>query len=85
MRKMVERVNVACLSLCDKSYAGSAIALSNASLPCALKLANLGYREAMRFDEALRKGLNVFGGKVTNKFVTKSLGLEYTPFSTRSQ
>ncbi|MBA7695986.1 Alanine dehydrogenase 2 [subsurface metagenome] len=56
------------------------IALSNATLPYALKLANLGFREAMRCDEALRKGLNVFEGKVTNKSVAESLGLKYTPF-----
>ena len=54
----------------------STIALSNATLPYALKLANLGYREAMRSDDALRKGLNVFEGKVTNKFVAESLNLE---------
>jgi len=58
----------------------SAMALSNATLPYALKLANLGFREAMRADDAFRKGLNVFGGKVTNSFVADSLGLEYTPF-----
>jgi len=58
----------------------STIALSNATLPYALKLANLGYREALKSDEALRKGLNVFEGKVTNRFVAESLGLEYTPF-----
>jgi len=57
----------------------STIALSNATLPYALKLANLGFREAMRCDEALRKGLNVFEGKVTNRFVAESLGLKYTP------
>ena len=59
----------------------STIALSNATLPYALKLANLGYREALKTDDALRKGLNVFEGKVTNSFVAESLGLEYTPFS----
>jgi alanine dehydrogenase len=58
----------------------STIALSSATLPYALKLANLGFREAMRCDEALRKGLNVFEGKVTNRFVAESLGLKYTPF-----
>jgi len=58
----------------------STIALSNATLPYALKLANLGYREALRNDEALRKGLNVFEGEVTNRFVAESLGLEYTPY-----
>ena len=58
----------------------STIALSNATLPYVLKLANLGYREALRSDDALRKGLNVFEGKVTNRFVAESLSLEYTPF-----
>ena len=58
----------------------SAIALSNATLPYALKLANKGWREAMKTDEPLAKGLNVWNGKVTNKFVAESLGLEYTPF-----
>ena len=58
----------------------SAMALSNATLPYALKLANSGFREAMKADEPLRKGLNVWNGKVTNKFVADSLGLEYTPF-----
>ena len=58
----------------------STIALSNATLPYALKLANLGYREALTSDDTLRKGLNVFKGKVTNRFVAESLGLDYTPF-----
>jgi len=58
----------------------STIALSNATLPYALKIANLGYLEALKSDEALRKGLNVFKGKVTNRFVAESLGLPYTPF-----
>jgi alanine dehydrogenase len=58
----------------------STIALSNATLPYALKLANLGYQEALRSDEALRGGLNVFEGKVTNRFVAESLGLECTSF-----
>ena len=58
----------------------STMALSNATLPYALKLANKGYREAMKSDEPLLKGLNVWNGKVTNKLVADSLGLEYTPF-----
>ena len=58
----------------------STLALSNATLPYALKLANMGWQEAMKADEPLSKGLNVWNGKVTNKFVADSLGLEYTPF-----
>ena len=58
----------------------STMALSNATLPYALKIANLGYREALRVDNALKKGLNVFNGKVTNKLVAEAFGLEYTPY-----
>ena len=36
--------------------------------------------EALRSDESLRRGLNVYKGKVTNRLVAESLGLEYTPF-----
>jgi len=34
----------------------------------------------MKADEPLRKGMNVWNGKVTNELVAKSLGLEYTPY-----
>jgi alanine dehydrogenase len=56
-------------------------ALCNMTLPCALDIANKGFREAMRFDEVLAKGPNVYDGRVANKFVAESLGLKYTPFS----
>jgi alanine dehydrogenase len=59
----------------------STMALSNATLPYALKLANLGYKEALEKDEALRKGLSVFQGKVTDKVVAEVLGLEYTSYA----
>jgi len=58
----------------------STLALSNATLPYALKLANMGWQKAMKADKPLSKGLNVWNGKVTNKFVADSLSLEYTPF-----
>ena len=58
----------------------STVALSNATLPYALKLANQGLPGALNGDEPLSKGLNVWNGKVTNKFVADSLGLKYTPF-----
>jgi len=59
----------------------STMALSNATLPYALKLANMGFHEALRSDPALRGGLNVYRGEVTNKFVAESLELPFTPFS----
>lgn len=58
----------------------STFALTNVTFPYVLKIANLGYREALRSDGSLGKGLNVFKGKVTNKPVADSLGLEFTPF-----
>lgn len=57
----------------------STVALANATLPYALKMANMGFREAMKSDEALAKGMNLYDGKVTNKFVAEALDLEYTP------
>ncbi|HSX25600.1 MAG TPA: alanine dehydrogenase [Chlamydiales bacterium] len=51
--------------------------LTNATLPYALKLANLGYQKALKEDRHLRNGLNVFFGKVTNPHVAEDLGYEY--------
>ena len=42
----------------------------------ALKLANLGYREAMKQDPALMKGLNVLKGNLMSKPVAEAQGLE---------
>jgi alanine dehydrogenase len=58
----------------------SAFALTNATLPYALKLANLGYKKALMQDSALRKGLNVFKGKLTSKPVAEAVSIDYTPF-----
>jgi alanine dehydrogenase len=58
----------------------STIALCNVTLPYVLKLADLGFAEAMRSDEALCKGLNVYDGKVANRLIAESLGLEYYPY-----
>ena len=55
----------------------SAFALNNATLPFALKIANLGAEEAMRQDEHLANGLNVSGGKIRHKAVAEALGLPY--------
>lgn len=51
--------------------------LTNATLPYALKLANLGYKKAMLEDHHLMNGLNVCLGKVTNRFFAEDLGYEY--------
>lgn len=57
----------------------STLALTNATLPYVLKLANQGYRQALKESPALLKGLNIIGGKVTHKKVAEAFGLEYHP------
>ena len=56
----------------------STFALTNATLPYVLKLADKGYEQALKEDSALLKGLNVIHGKLVNKPVSEALGLEYT-------
>lgn len=53
-------------------------ALTNATLPYALELANKGAEQAIADSTALRTGLNIYRGKVTNQAVAASLGLAYS-------
>ena len=55
----------------------STLALTGATLPYALKIANLGAEAACKADSALMKGLNVYKGNVTCAAVAKDQGLEY--------
>ncbi len=55
----------------------STLALTNATFPYALKLANKGWKQALRDDPALLKGLNVVDGKVTYRGVAEAFGMEY--------
>jgi alanine dehydrogenase len=57
----------------------STYALSNATLPYTVKLANLGAEAAVRADPALAKGVNTYQGKITYPGVAEAFGLEYTP------
>jgi alanine dehydrogenase len=52
-------------------------ALTNATLPFVLKLANLGYKKALSIDKHLYRGLNVYDGSITYEAVSKHLGLPY--------
>ncbi len=54
-------------------------ALTNATLPYALDIANRGWRNAMKANPEIRLGANVVNGKVTYKGVADAFGLEYTP------
>jgi len=57
----------------------STFALTNATLPYAISLANKGYRQALIDDANLREGLNVHAGKVTYKAVADVLGHDWQP------
>jgi alanine dehydrogenase len=54
--------------------------LANATFPYALKIANLGWREAVKSDAGLMQGLNIANGKVTLKVVADQFNLPYEPF-----
>lgn len=57
----------------------STFALTNATLPYALRLAALGPVEAARTDPSLARGFNTFDGKVTHRAVAEDLGYEFAP------
>jgi alanine dehydrogenase len=57
----------------------STLALTNATLPYALNLANKGWKQAVLDDPALAKGINVLDGKVTFKAVAEAHNLPYFP------
>ncbi|GGA76154.1 alanine dehydrogenase [Arenimonas soli] len=59
----------------------STFALTNATLPYAVKLANKGV-QAMLDDEHLLNGLNVHAGKITYEAVARDLGYDYVPAAT---
>jgi alanine dehydrogenase len=54
----------------------STLALTNATLPYAVQLANKGWKQALKDSLALRKGLNVIDGKVTYPGVAEAFGVE---------
>ena len=57
----------------------STFALTNATLPYALKLANQGFLAAIANDPGLRAGVNTYAGKLTYAAVAVDQGREYTP------
>ncbi len=59
----------------------STIALTNATLRYALALADKGWQQACRDDEALRLGLNIVDGKIVFKAVADAFGMPYEPIT----
>jgi alanine dehydrogenase len=59
----------------------STLALTNATLPYAIQLANKGWQQACKDNADLRLGLNVVNGKIVYEGVNQAFNLEYTPVS----
>jgi alanine dehydrogenase len=57
----------------------STFALTNATLPYVIALADHGVAEAARRDPGLRLGINVAAGRVTHPAVAEGVGVEHTP------
>lgn len=57
----------------------STLALTNATLPYAIELANKGWRKACKERNELKLGLNIVNGEVVYKGVSDAFGLPHTP------
>ena len=57
----------------------STLALTNATLPYAIRLADMGWREACKKDPGLADGVNMVDGNITFKAVAEAFDLPYTP------
>ena len=57
----------------------STLALTNATLPYAVEIANKGWEKAMKENPEIKLGANVIKGKVTYQGVADAFDLEYTP------
>ena len=57
----------------------STVALTNATLPYAVDIANKGWKKAMQDNEEIKFGANVIEGQITYRAVAEAFGLDYTP------
>ncbi len=57
----------------------STYALNNVTLPHALRIAELGWRDALKANSGLAEGLNVHEGQITYEAVARDLGYDYVP------
>jgi alanine dehydrogenase len=60
----------------------STVALTNATLPYAVEIANKGWQRAMRENNEIKMGANVISGKVTYRGVADAFGTEYVAIDT---
>jgi alanine dehydrogenase len=61
----------------------STIALCNATLPFALKLAAKGFEKAAAEDPGFGEGINLVAGRVTNSAVAESLKMQHQPLRSK--
>lgn len=59
----------------------STIALTNATLPYAIQLADMGWEAASKANHELALGVNVVAGKVVYEAVAEAFGMEYVPLT----
>ncbi len=59
----------------------STLALTNATLPYAVEIANNGWRKAMQDNPEIKWGANVINGKITYQGVADAFGLDYDPIN----
>jgi alanine dehydrogenase len=62
----------------------STIALCNATLPYAMKIASRGYEKAAVEDPGLGEGINLARGRITNSAVAESLHMQYKPLKSKA-
>jgi alanine dehydrogenase len=59
--------------------------LANATFPYALRIANLGWRAALKADKGLRQGLNIVDGKIAFKVLSDQYNLPYEAIDWESE
>ena len=57
----------------------STFGLTNATIPYAVKLADLGFAKAASLDRGLAGGINMTGGKITHRQVAEAFDMPYSP------
>ncbi len=65
--------NIPSAVACTSTYA-----LTNVTLPYALKIAKEGFRDAVKSDNAIAPGVNTYSGKLTCSGVAESFGRDYS-------
>jgi alanine dehydrogenase len=55
------------------------MALTNATLPYAVQIANKGWRQVARENAGIKAGINIVAGKITYQGVAEAVGMDYVP------